>query len=192
MGPTLFRWGAHLIETRFPSKCRNKTHRLGTPPADWGPVDLPFKIQTFEMNSVPRGLQRRHRRRLQRAESWRTTPRPWNICGRKRWGWKREFLESLAEAAKDIGEISEEENLRTVRSYRRESRAPEITVAAELEGASRGPSLTRVCLPLAFRVSESPTFPAEIQVPVYFTSGPRKTILPGSIPKLFGMSTRKF
>ena len=131
MGPTLFRWGAHLIETRFPSKCRNKTHRLGTPPADWGPVDLPFKIQTFEMNSVPRGLQRRHRRRLQRAESWRTTPRPWNICGRKRWGWKREFLESLAEAAKDIGEISEEENLRTVRSYRRESRAPEMTVAAE-------------------------------------------------------------
>jgi hypothetical protein len=65
---------------------------------------------------------------------------PWKICGRKRWGWKREFLESLAEAAKDIGEISEEENLPTVRSYRRESRAPEITVAAELEGASRGPS----------------------------------------------------
>ena len=70
--------------------------------------------------------------------------------------------------------------MRTVRSYRRESRAPEITVAAELEGASRGPSLTRVCLPLAFRVSESPTFPAEIQAPVYFTSGPKKTILPGS------------
>jgi hypothetical protein len=42
-----------------------------------------------------------------------------------------EFLESLAEAAKDIGEISEEEMLRTVRSYRRESRAPEIIVAAE-------------------------------------------------------------
>jgi HEAT repeat protein len=65
---------------------------------------------------------------------------PWKICGRQRWGWKREFLESLAEAAKDIGEISQEENLPTVRSYRRESRAPEITVAAELEGASRGPS----------------------------------------------------
>jgi predicted nucleic acid-binding protein len=30
--------------------------------------------------------------------------------------------------------------LRAVRSYRRKSPAPEITVAAELEGASRGPS----------------------------------------------------
>ena len=51
--------------------------------------------------------------------------------GRKRRGWKKEFLESLSEAAKDIGEISEEEILRTVRTYRREKRAPEITVAAE-------------------------------------------------------------
>ena len=51
--------------------------------------------------------------------------------GRKRRGWKKEFLESLAEVAKDIGEVSEEEILRTVRSYRRERRTPEITVAAE-------------------------------------------------------------
>jgi hypothetical protein len=35
------------------------------------------------------------------------------------------------EAAKDIGEISEEEILRTVRIYRRKRRTPEITVAAE-------------------------------------------------------------
>jgi len=46
-------------------------------------------------------------------------------------GWKKEFLESLSEAAKDIGEISQEEILRTVRTYRREKRAPQITVAAE-------------------------------------------------------------
>jgi len=51
--------------------------------------------------------------------------------GRKRRGWKKEFLESLSQAAKDIGEISEEEILRTVRAYREEKRAPEITVAAE-------------------------------------------------------------
>ena len=50
---------------------------------------------------------------------------------RKRQGWKKEFLESLTEAAKDIGEVSEEEILRTVRSYRKERRAPEISVAAE-------------------------------------------------------------
>lgn len=64
--------------------------------------------------------------RMSRADLYRDLPR-----GRKRRGWKKEFLESLAEAAKDIGEVSEEEIQRTVRSYRRERRAPEITVAAE-------------------------------------------------------------
>ncbi len=61
-----------------------------------------------------------------RADLYKDMPR-----GRKRRGWKKEFLESLAEAAKDIGEVSEEEILRTVRTYRREKRIPEITVAAE-------------------------------------------------------------
>jgi hypothetical protein len=42
-----------------------------------------------------------------------------------------EFLESLTEAAKEIGEVSDEEILQTVRAYRKERRAPEITVAAE-------------------------------------------------------------
>ena len=51
--------------------------------------------------------------------------------GRKRRGWKKEFLKSLNEAAKDIGEVSEEEVSRIVRTYRREKRAAEITVAAE-------------------------------------------------------------
>jgi hypothetical protein len=64
--------------------------------------------------------------RMKLADLYRDIP-----PGRKRRGWKKEFLESLAEAAKDIGEISEEEILRTVRNYRRERRAPEITVAAE-------------------------------------------------------------
>jgi hypothetical protein len=61
-----------------------------------------------------------------RADLYKDMPR-----GRKRRGWKKEFLESLAEAAKDIGEVSEEEILRTVRTYRKEKRVPEITVAAE-------------------------------------------------------------
>lgn len=51
--------------------------------------------------------------------------------GRKRVGWKKEFLEALSEAAKDIGEISEEEIQRTIRNYRVERRMPEITVAAK-------------------------------------------------------------
>ena len=40
--------------------------------------------------------------------------------------------EALSDAAKDIGEISEEEIQRTIRSYRAERRMPEITVAAEI------------------------------------------------------------
>jgi hypothetical protein len=64
--------------------------------------------------------------RMSRADLYKDLPR-----GRKRRGWKKEFLESLTKAAKDIGEVSEEEILRTVRSYRKERRAPEITVAAE-------------------------------------------------------------
>jgi hypothetical protein len=37
----------------------------------------------------------------------------------------------LVDAAKDMGEISDEEILRTIRDYRKERRAPEITVVAE-------------------------------------------------------------
>ena len=64
--------------------------------------------------------------RMSRADLYKDLPR-----GRKRRGWKREFLESLTEAGRDIGEVSEEDILRTVRTYRKEKRAPEITVAAE-------------------------------------------------------------
>ena len=64
---------------------------------------------------------------MSRAELYRDIP-----PGRKRAGWKKEFLETLSEAAKDIGEISEEEIQRTIRGYREENRIPEITVAAEV------------------------------------------------------------
>ena len=73
-----------------------------------------------------RSLGEQIERGLSRAGLYRDMPR-----GRKRPGWKKEFLESLSEAAKDLGEISEEEILRTVRAYRQERRMPEITVASE-------------------------------------------------------------
>jgi len=83
--------------------------------------DEPIKL------GVPfRALGQQVEDRMNRAELYKDLPR-----GKKRRGWKKQFLESLTEAAKDIGEISEEEILRTVRTYRRERRAPEITVAAE-------------------------------------------------------------
>jgi hypothetical protein len=85
------------------------------------PDEEPLKV------GVPfRAFKEQIAEQMSRADLYRDLPR-----GRKRRGWKREFLESLAEAAKDIGKVSEEEILRTVRSYRRERRAPEITVAAE-------------------------------------------------------------
>jgi hypothetical protein len=64
--------------------------------------------------------------RMGKAVLYKDIPR-----GRKRRGWKKEFLESLNEAAKDIGEVSEAEISRVARDYRREKRTPEITVAAE-------------------------------------------------------------
>ncbi|HVH72471.1 MAG TPA: hypothetical protein VNB49_15360 [Candidatus Dormibacteraeota bacterium] len=73
-----------------------------------------------------RALEEQVAERMNRADLYKDLPR-----GRKRRGWKKEFLESLREAGRDIGEISEEEILRTVRAYRREKRTPEITVAAE-------------------------------------------------------------
>jgi len=85
--------------------------------AEEGPIKL----------GVPfRALWEQIEERLSRVDLYKDLPR-----GRKRRGWKKEFLDSLAEAAKDIGEVSEEEILRTVRTHRRERRAPEITVAAE-------------------------------------------------------------
>jgi hypothetical protein len=67
---------------------------------------------------------------MSRAILYRDLPR-----GKKRRGWKREFLASLTEAAKDIGDVSEEEILHTVRGYRKERRVPKITVAAQSEEA---------------------------------------------------------
>lgn len=64
--------------------------------------------------------------RMKRARLYRDLPR-----GRRRRGWKKEFMESLREAAKDLGDLSENEILRTVRAYRREKPSLEITVAAE-------------------------------------------------------------
>lgn len=85
------------------------------------PEEEPIKL------GVPfRALEEQIGERMSRADLYRDLPR-----GRKRRGWKKEFLESLAEAAKDMGEVSEQEILRAVRGYRRERRVPEITVAAE-------------------------------------------------------------
>ena len=51
--------------------------------------------------------------------------------GRKRAGWKADFLRSAQRAAVDLGDISEEQILRTVREYRSgRKKLPEITLVA--------------------------------------------------------------
>lgn len=82
--------------------------------------------QPIKLGIPLRELERQIDARMSRATFYRDLPR-----GRKRRGWRKEFLESLAEAAKDLGEISKQEILRTLRNYRKERRALTITVAPE-------------------------------------------------------------
>lgn len=69
-------------------------------------------------------------RRLRLVELYRDLPR-----GRKRAGWKAEFLTSVKQAARELGEVSEEKIFQAVRSYRKKRRTPEITVVARNEAA---------------------------------------------------------
>jgi len=65
--------------------------------------------------------------RLQRLALYKDVPR-----GRKRAGWKQQFLDTLKEAAADLGDVSPDEITRTVREYRKSRKhKPEITVVAE-------------------------------------------------------------
>ena len=69
--------------------------------------------------------------RLQRVELYKDLPR-----GRKRPGWKKQFLATLREAAREMGDVSSEEVLKAVRQYRNENKQrPEVTVEAEPEAA---------------------------------------------------------
>jgi hypothetical protein len=65
--------------------------------------------------------------RLPLANVYKDLPR-----GRKRPGWKAEFVEALSEAAVDLGDLGEEDILQAVKSQRQAKRSvPEMTVATE-------------------------------------------------------------
>jgi len=62
--------------------------------------------------------------RLPLANIYRDIP-----SGRKRKGWKEEFLRTLKEGASDVGDLSEKQIIEAVRSYRSASRLqPEVEV----------------------------------------------------------------
>ena len=80
-----------------------------------------------------RELAQQLEERLQPVELYKDLPR-----GRKRPGWKREFLATLRGAAREMGAVFPEEALKTVRQYRNDKKQrPEVTVEAESEASRR-------------------------------------------------------
>lgn len=80
----------------------------------------------LEIKIPVRSLARELEDQLPLATAYQDLPR-----GRKRAGWKKEFLQSIRKAAGDLGGISEENILRAVREYRSgRKKLPEITVVA--------------------------------------------------------------
>lgn len=77
-------------------------------------VKVPFRALVEKLNQ-----------RLSWTYLYRDLPR-----GRKRPGWKSEFLATLREAAQDMGNVSEREILDTIRQYRKERQQPEISVVS--------------------------------------------------------------
>jgi hypothetical protein len=82
-----------------------------------GACRLAVEHDPIKLGVAFRALGEQIEERMGGADHYRDVPR-----GKKRRVWKRKFLESLTEAAKDIREVSEEETLDRVRRYRKERR----------------------------------------------------------------------
>jgi hypothetical protein len=79
-----------------------------------------------EIKIPVRSLARELEEQIPLASAYKDFPK-----GRKRPGWKKDFLRSLQRAAAELGDTSEEEILRTVRESRvGRKKQPEITVVA--------------------------------------------------------------
>lgn len=78
-----------------------------------------------------RELAQQLEERLKLAELYKDLPR-----GKKRRGWKKEFLATLSEAAQDMGNIPTGELLKNIRQYRNQKRQrPEVTIEPDAEAA---------------------------------------------------------
>jgi hypothetical protein len=79
-----------------------------------------------EIKIPVRSLARELEQQIPLASAYKDLPK-----GRKRPGWKKDFLQSMQKAAADLGDISEEEILKTIRESRvGRKKLPEITVVA--------------------------------------------------------------
>jgi hypothetical protein len=81
---------------------------------------------SVEIKIPVRSLAQELEEQIPLASAYKDLPR-----GRKRAGWKKDFLRSIQKAAADLGNVSEEEILKTVREGRSgRKKLPEITVVA--------------------------------------------------------------
>jgi hypothetical protein len=80
--------------------------------------------ETIEVRIPLRNLAKELEEQLPRASVYKDLPR-----GRKRPGWKRDFLRSLKVAAGDLSDVAESKIAEAVRGYRAEKRRmPEVSV----------------------------------------------------------------
>lgn len=87
--------------------------------------------EPIEVRIPLRDLTRELDEQIPRAEVYRDLPR-----GRKRPGWKRDFVRSLQTAARDLSGITESQIVDAIRGHRAaKKRLPEITVAASRKSA---------------------------------------------------------
>jgi len=98
--------------------------------ADLGDICLRSRplngTDAVEIKIPVRSLAQELEDQIPRASAYKDLPK-----GRKRAGWKKDFLRNVQKAAADLGNISEEEILKTVREYRSgRKKLPEITVVA--------------------------------------------------------------
>jgi hypothetical protein len=108
--------------------------RLGTLPSENMAV-IVFKSRpsteriSVEVKVPFRELAQQVDERLQVVDLYKDLPR-----GRKRPGWRREFMATVREAAQDLGDVDTDEVLKAVRQYRNEKKEkPEVTLEAEPE-----------------------------------------------------------
>ncbi len=86
-------------------------------------------VVAVEVKVPFRELAQKVDERLQLVDLYKDLPR-----GRKRPGWRKEFLATLREAAQDLGDVNANEVLKAVRQYRNEKKGrPEVTVETEPE-----------------------------------------------------------
>jgi|SRR5581483_5870101 len=82
--------------------------------------------EAVEIKIPVRSLAQELESRLPLASAYKDLPK-----GRKRVGWKADFLRSVQKAAADLVDIPEEQMLKTLREYRsNRKKLPEITVVA--------------------------------------------------------------